>query len=76
MTEEIEDALYSACNVTTRWHPRIGGMVVSDHPRARGTFNEPPSSVREFTAKLRAFLGEIDATLSVGELLEDLNDER
>ena len=72
MTEEIEDALYSACNVTTRWRPSFGSAVLPDHPRASGTFREPPSSVREFTAKLRAFLGEIDATLSVGELLEEL----
>jgi hypothetical protein len=72
MTEEIEDALYSACNVTTKWHPRLGSMVVPNHPRAVGTFNDPPSSVREFAAKLRAFLGEIDATLTVAELLEGL----
>lgn len=72
MTEEIEDALYSACAVTTRLVPRMGGVVIPNHPRAVGTFNEPPSSVREFAAKLRAFLGEIDATMTVAELLEAL----
>lgn len=72
MTPEIEDALYSACAVTTKWTPRMGSVVIPNHPRAVGTFNEPPSSVVEFSAKLRAFLGEIDAALTVGELLEEL----
>lgn len=72
MTPEIEDALYSACAVTTKSRPRWAGVVIPNHPRAIGTYQEPPSSVVEFSAKLRAFLGEVDATLTVGELLEEL----
>lgn len=72
MTDEIEDALYSACSVTTKWVPHMGSVVIPNHPRAVGTFNEPPSSVIEFTAKLRTFLNEIDATMTVGDLLEEL----
>ena len=73
MTEEIEDALYSAAGVTARSpsakHQRFH---VANHPRASGTMQGPQIKVADFKAKLRAFLSEVDGTLTVRDLLDEL----
>lgn len=72
MTLEIEDALYTACCVTTKYQPVFPKITLPNHPRATGTFNRPPSSVTEFKAKLKAFLNELDNTVTVAEILDEL----
>lgn len=41
-------------------------------PRATGTLHGPPVRVADFKAKLRAFLSEVDGTMTVCDLLDEL----
>lgn len=76
MTPEIEDAIYSACQVTDK-SPQPGRLHVADHPRATGTFRPDRTiSTRRFKLRVRAFLGELDATMTVADLLAELNTPR
>lgn len=76
--EEIEDAVYTACGVTTRSHLTFARDVVPDHPRAGGTFrNLPhPGAIHEFRSKLKRFLGELEDGLTVQEVLDLLEEEQ
>lgn len=70
MIPEIEDALYTACGVTTRFQRQR--MERPNHPRAIGTFPIYHSSVIEFKTKLLAFLRELNEDITVAQLREEL----
>lgn len=76
MKEEVEDALYGACQVTRHSTRRMRLEGPADFPmQGRGPLVvHPPSSVAEFKAKLRAFLGELDSTATVRDILDALDE--
>lgn len=60
MNAEIEDAIFSACGVTTEIRSQYGKQ------------SPTPKAVENFTYKLKEFLREIDGTLTVTEVLDEL----
>lgn len=70
---DVHDALFTACNVEPDQR-RSFYFPHSDQPFRGPLRIVPPLNVQNFTHRVRAFLSELDATLTVREVLDQLDE--